>query len=79
MSARESGYKFDVSATEWEAMHPGKLCHADRTRAKSAHTMANFHIRAVQTLNDHPDCAGTTAEHDDAILPKPKSTKRKRV
>lgn len=56
--------------------YPGESPYA-RHRAKQNHRIADFHIGAVQVLNDHPDCAGTTAEGDDKVLPKPHSTRPK--
>jgi len=54
--------------------YPGQSPYAAH-RAKSEHRRADFHLSAVQVLNDHPDCvaAGTTAERDDEIFPRPHS------
>lgn len=62
-----------VSARESAGAWPG-----DCSTSKRNHKLADFHISAVQALNDCPDCIATTAEHDDAIFPKPHSTKSKR-
>lgn len=58
--------------------YPGESPYA-RHRAKQNHRLADFHVGAVQVLNDHPEClaAGTTAEQDDLVLPKPHSTRPK--
>lgn len=42
-------------------------------RQQQNNALADFHIKAVQVLNDCADCRETTAEQDDAIFPKPHS------
>lgn len=64
-------------AEQWEAQHGGR-CSSQRSRAKNNNRNANFHLGAVQVLNDHPECMGSTAEQDDALMPKPHSTVRRR-
>lgn len=38
-----------------------------RRQARNYDRIADFHIKAVQVLNDCPGCLGTTAEQDMAV------------
>lgn len=67
--ARAKERYHEQAAELWECAHPGRRASFDRNRATAAHGIANWHLSAVQVLNDHPDCAGTTAEQDAPRMP----------
>lgn len=53
----------DANADAWERKHRGHRCAHFRNMARDANRNANFHLGAVQALNDH-FAPGDTAEAD---------------
>lgn len=54
----------DAYTEAWEKQNAGHLCRSSRNKARDYHRNANFHLGAVQALNDV--LPGTTAEQDAA-------------
>lgn len=67
-----------IAADEWEQEH-GKHSSHWRNKERNNQRNANFHLGAVQVLNDHPGCAGSTAEQDHETFPLPHSTRKRHV
>lgn len=63
LALRSVAAAHEAHADQWEQMHPGRPCRHSRSRARSYHRQANFHIGAVQALND---VVSGTAEQDAA-------------
>lgn len=58
LSFRSRGEKFDQRPdSRWA-----------RSQAKAAHRRANWHLGAVQAMNDIPELRGTTAEQDSNLM-----------
>lgn len=65
VAARASAHRHEAYTEAFERDNPGKVDPYNRVIAHSHHRMANFHLGAVQVLNDFFP-AGDTAEHDAA-------------
>ena len=79
ISARKTAEKFDRDAEEWEKRYLGKRSTYSRRMAVQNHSRANWHLKAVQVLNDlFP--LGDTAERDleieNAVLRKQGQTRK---
>lgn len=49
---RKKATEYEAHAENWEAKYPSKKCCYARNKAKFNHARANWHLRAVQALND---------------------------
>lgn len=65
LAYRAAALTEEAAAATWEAEHVGYACRYRRNRARNAHKRANWHLGAVQVLNDHFPL-GDTAEQDAA-------------
>lgn len=65
-TARTNAEGFEEAYKQWEEHRPGKVCKVYRNRARDQHKIANWHLAAVQVLNDHFDVPnGDTADRDN--------------
>jgi hypothetical protein len=62
VSFRSRATETEKIADAWEQKHRGR-CRSMRNRARDAHRNANFHLGAVQVLNDQFS-VGDTADRD---------------
>lgn len=72
MYARETARRYEAEVTAWEKANQTRgPARYSRQQAHVNNRKADFHIGAVQVMNDHPVCqaAGTTAEQDDKLFP----------
>lgn len=80
LTTRARANKHGNEAANQEARNGMVEAKFQRRMERQAHKEANFHLSAVQMLNDHPAClaSGTTAEQDALLFPD-KSNRRKNL
>jgi hypothetical protein len=76
LSYRDLEHACAAKAAKHERLNGGR-CSYWRSKERNAYTRANWHIGAVQTLNDIPSLHATTAEQDCHLFPEPHTRRRK--
>lgn len=52
LSYRATAQRHNTYADDWEAKNPGKVCRYNRGKGRAMNQRANWHLGAVQALND---------------------------